>query len=260
MRCASVASVERPATAHLQMVTTPGTVHFLPGTTVIVKPPEAGRDGFVDFFTGGLLVATVALAVYTAQLRKATVDLAGDTIQGTKLSDRHHQESLSPVCVVRDVKCGSGESYNSDPGRLGVVFKVHNMGSGPALLVNVTVTPVKAGLVPNGLAVGSIAYSLAAGETQDHRFGNFAPRENAMFVIEVQCLSIFNTWGVGKWNVWKGEGTYGVVTFDLPSPLDRVGATPPPGPLSGQNYPELGKPKDGPSDDSATTLSTEETK
>jgi hypothetical protein len=65
--------------------------------------PNLTPDAVLDVLTGLLFLATLGLAVYTGLLRKATVDLAGDTVEGTELSDQHHQEGLSPVCIIKDV-------------------------------------------------------------------------------------------------------------------------------------------------------------
>ena len=62
-------------------------------------------DPFLDIVTLLLVGGTVALAIYTAKLHAATVSLAEDTVDATKVSDRHHQESLSPICVLKDVGC-----------------------------------------------------------------------------------------------------------------------------------------------------------
>lgn len=140
--------------------------------------------------TGGLFLATWNLAGETAKMAKETAELARDTVQGTKLADRHHQENLSPVCVISDVRCGRGGPYGDDANLFGVIFKVQNMGSGPALLVNVEISSVGPGLVQDGLKRGVLAYSLAAGESQEHRASGFPPRNNPMFLIEVQFLSI----------------------------------------------------------------------
>lgn len=89
-------------------------------------------DPFLDLVTFLLVGGTVALAVYTGRLHGATVGLAKDTVQGTEVADRHHQETLSPICVIAAVQ--SQESG----GRLKVRVLVSNVGSGPALDVSVS--------------------------------------------------------------------------------------------------------------------------
>jgi hypothetical protein len=211
--------------------------HAGSSTTVIVPPPQPHTDTVLDVITGLLFLATLGLAVYTAKLRKATVDLAGDTIQGNKLSDRHHQESLSPVCLLKDANCS-----NSGDGRYFLAFSVQNAGSGPALLVNVHVTPVGPGLQQSGMARGELPYTLAAGETKKHEMAGLtfskvpsqSPDAYKSFLVKVEFLSMFNSWGTGKWTVLEGQGVRFVVSYDLPAPQERVTSFPAPGPLSSE--------------------------
>jgi len=93
-------------------------------------------DPFLDLVTVFLVVATSILAFKTWQLHAATVDLATDTVKATAVSDRHHQETLSPICVVSSIQSGQ-TGVNS---YLKVV--VANVGSGAALDISVAAVPV----------------------------------------------------------------------------------------------------------------------
>ncbi len=203
-------------------MTTAGTTHAVPGSTIIVQPPEPGRDVVIEFCTGGLLIATFALAVYTAQLRRATLDLARDTVQGTKVADRHHQESLTPIVVIRDVRCGAGLS-GGNPQQVGVGFRVHNQGSGPAVAVNAKVCAVGPGLKLRGIARTEYLDPLQAGEIRENEiyYGGFPiPQDDwVAFIVRLEFLSMFGTWGICEWNV--GTSTRSVLTFALPQPQDR---------------------------------------
>jgi hypothetical protein len=71
--------------------------------------PAFTTDPILDLVAFFLVGATSILALKTWQLRAATVALANDTVQATKVSDRHQQETLSQICVI-DQFGGTGTS------------------------------------------------------------------------------------------------------------------------------------------------------
>jgi hypothetical protein len=177
-------------------------------------------DPFLDSVTLVLVIATVSLAYFTARLHGATVELAKDQVKATRVSDRHHQEMLSPICVIRNVSVKpvpiSGTSTF-----VGVEFTVCNQGNGPAMHINATVTPVGKGLIPIGTAMTTSPDSLKASEESSLlRLGAFPPREINMFLVHLEFRNQFGAWGVSEWNVY--DGGYGLVKQELPAPADRV--------------------------------------
>lgn len=109
----------------------------------------------VAFFTYRLARQTRTLAGQTAHLaaeskRMAdeTASLATETLQsvnvartGAQLADQHHQESQSPVIIMKDLRL----IYNRAPSGVQIEMQLYgttwNVGFGPALEVSITVTP-----------------------------------------------------------------------------------------------------------------------
>jgi hypothetical protein len=54
-------------------------------------------------YTAALVIATLMLAAVTILVVFATLRLAKRTIEATDLADRHHQESLAPLLVIRNL-------------------------------------------------------------------------------------------------------------------------------------------------------------
>lgn len=180
-------------------------------------------DPVLDTFSGLLFLATLTLAWYTARLHAATVSLAKDTVEATKVSDRHHQESLSPVCVIRDVQCNKTGAMGAAMGAA-TKFKIQNVGFGPAISVRATVTPVGPGLTTSGIVCAFTCDALKAGEMSPDMGPQTIATTSAaviMFVVRVEYQSIFNSWGVSEWNVNEG-GSYGVLRMELPAPQQRI--------------------------------------
>jgi hypothetical protein len=107
------------------------------------------------------------------------------------------------------------------------------------VIVNVNVQQVGEGLKPKGSGYGNLAYALAPGQAQEHTFGNLGPPSSptySSFLVKVEFLTIFNTWGNGQWTVQEGDGVYFNVSFDMPKAQPRVGVEPQPGPLSSSRF------------------------
>ena len=128
----------------------------------------------------GLLVATGALAIYTALLFRATSDVAKDTLDASRWADRHHQEQFSPI-VIWDVDwCEyyvAREMGTSPRPTLGISGSLRNIGSGPALNVRAFV-------------------KMAQYETDENRpieLGFIAPGENRSTRVDIRDpgLAIF---------------------------------------------------------------------
>jgi hypothetical protein len=90
-------------------------------------------DPWLDLVTALLLVATVWLAIFTGRLNAATVGLAKDTVDASKLADRHHQESLLPIVQW----LGRANIFPPSGGSIELTFEgdLENVGPGPALNV-----------------------------------------------------------------------------------------------------------------------------
>lgn len=132
-------------------ITHAGSLQAPPGSTIVVNPPN---DQIIDNFTIGLCIATFLLAVGTAflawqtsQLHQATKDLAEDTVAGSALTDRHHQESLTPAVVYRPgrlyyVPGESAVNFSADVDAPSPTFA--NAGLGPALDIRMQVEVLNA--------------------------------------------------------------------------------------------------------------------
>jgi hypothetical protein len=180
-------------------------------------------DPILDSITGVLCLATIALAGYTAKLRKATVDLALETLTGTRLTDQHHQESLSPICVLKAVKCGLSGIPIPQPGsdRMDLTFVIENVGNGPAFQVNAKIEAVTAKLQPSGLALTHPAGPLKAG-SDTLAIGPVSESINTAtgFVVRLEYLSVFGTEGFSEWHV-SHVGECKLVKQELPAPKER---------------------------------------
>lgn len=214
-----------------------GTIHVVSGTTVTVQPPN---DRIVDAFTIGLFFGSIALVIVTgllawktSQLHEATKNLAKDTVDASKLSDQHHQESLSAICIITEVKASRGVN-----GTCNLEFTVQNVGSGPALGVSPRVV-AEGDNFRMGSPHGTFQYSLAAGRERRHKFENISwsfPGEPLAatddsepilnILVEIRFLNMFNAWGVGKWTVDPDIGYTIILSFDLPKPQDRFEGAP----------------------------------
>jgi hypothetical protein len=176
-------------------------------------------DPFLDAVTLFLVIATGILAFKTWQLHAATVALATDTVQATKVSDRHQQETLSPICVIGDLRCGAtqrGAAYVSS-----VSLAIANVGSGPALLVRATVTPVGSGgrYTSNSVARGTKPLSPGA-KSELLDFGDFPPPSD-WFEVEVTFSNQFGGKGSSGWEIDVGQRCE-LKKLELCKPQDRL--------------------------------------
>jgi hypothetical protein len=170
-----------------------------------------------------LFIATAFLAWYTYKLRQATVQLASDSVEGNKLADRHHQESLMPICVIRDVEIEPEPQY-SGPNTAMLAFRIHNQGLGPAVALNVAVSAVGEGLKLRGVRRATSLDSLQAGEVRESpmKFGEFPiePDGIVAFIVRLGFLSMFGSWGVCEWHVYQAGKS--VLTLALPQAKERA--------------------------------------
>ncbi len=169
-----------------------------------------------------LVAGTVALAIYTARLHAATVALAGDTVAATKLSDRHHQESLAPVCVLSEVE------YSLQPPRFGkilikIAFRVENQGGGPAVAVSVRIAPKSSAPSPHASSLSQALLPLKAGANSHvitphlYEFGE----ADEGFDVTIEFESVFGTKGRSEWHLSQ-SATSALRELQLPLPQDRV--------------------------------------
>ena len=187
-------------------------------------------DPLLDVVTLLLVGGTVALAIYTAKLHGATVQLAKDTVEANTLADLHHQESLTPVCVIRDVRCAM---VPQQPGQatdfFTLTFVVENQGNGPALQLRVAVTPVNAVRDPTGKPELSEPGPLKPGEISPPQFGPYqrSTQEADGFVVKVTYETIFDT--AGEWHITytsaSTRSTTKIISFVTPKPKDRLRVT-----------------------------------
>ncbi len=173
-------------------------------------------DPYLDTVTFVLMIATGVLAYKTWQLHSATVALAKDTVEATTVADRHHQESLSPLCVIRSV------DWQSDQRGQRVAFKVHNQGNGPAVQIKCTVTPRMEGFERSEDALTIRMDSLQAGEqTLQPHLSSYFGQAFEMAVIRLEYMNQFGEWGRSWWTVFRNK-EYRLDTLDLPPPKRRI--------------------------------------
>jgi hypothetical protein len=203
-----------------------GTVHVAPGTIVTVNPPSPPNDRVVDNFTIGLFVGSILLFIATSvlawktwQLHDATKELAKDTVEGSKLADQHHQESLSPVCVIEKAECVKTSSPGGET-RYGINLIVRNIGAGPALTVIATAIAMEGLEEVGALVLDGMAYSLGPGKKRAHSFDSFPIRENAAFKVTVAAQNMFRGQTLGVWLVWA-EGGFTILDYRTPEPNER---------------------------------------
>jgi len=191
--------------------------------------PSLTTDPLLDLVTLLLVGGTVALAIYTAKLHAATVSLAEDTVKATKVSDRHHQESLSPICVLKEVECVlvlARHEATTEERSVVLTFAVENLGYGPALELTVSITPVNAVVQPTG-------------KTEVHELGSLKPGnstppfgpilENVLvadgYLVKLKYDTIFGAIGTSAWHVTYGSASRAQSTtklsFGLPPPQQR---------------------------------------
>lgn len=173
-------------------------------------------DPVLDTVTLLLVCGTVALAIYTGKLHAATVALAGDTVEATRLADRHHQESLSPLCVIKSV------TWEGDQRGQQVSFQIHNQGNGPAVEVKCTVTPRMESFERSQDALAIKVDSLQAGEeTRSRMVSPFFGHTFEMAVVLLESKNQFGEWGRTRWTVLR-NGTHRLDVLDLAAPKARA--------------------------------------
>lgn len=173
-------------------------------------------DPYLDAVTFVLMIATGVLAYKTWQLHSATVALAKDTVEATTLADRHHQESLSPLCVIRDV------AWQSDERGQRIILKIHNQGNGPAVQVKCTVTPRMEAFERSQDALTIRTDSLQAGEqTPLSRPSPYFGQTFEMAVVHLEYMNQFGEWGRSRWTVFQNQ-EYRLDALDLPAPKNRI--------------------------------------
>ncbi len=95
----------------------------------------------VDWWGRAATVASAVVALFTGWLAFSTRNLASETADSMRLADRHHQESLAPLIVARDLGVTPGSSrHNIDGGsdwaqQILVTGRIKNIGNGPALQI-----------------------------------------------------------------------------------------------------------------------------
>lgn len=147
-----------------------------------------------SFAEYGLLIATIALAAYTARLFRSTRDLAKDTLQASKYSDRHHQESLTPCVVIDGIQAILSRSSPNET--LGIYGALRNVGTGPALNIKVILhvddldlleSVIEAGsLKPGGDFENRLKFDVRTGEKHPYSAGVALP-----FLVRINYLNIF---------------------------------------------------------------------
>jgi hypothetical protein len=175
-------------------------------------------DPFLDGITLLLFLATLALATFTALLHRATVEVAKDTVAATKVGDRHHQESLSPVCVLREV------FFDTNDYTVRARLKVQNVGAGPAIRINANIQCL--GTERRHIGIGEVhtCDSLKSGDTTPDFIRSMEQpargQDAVMFEIRLEYQNVFGAWGISTYNIYNGG--YGLLTMELPKPQQRV--------------------------------------
>ena len=96
----------------------------------------------IDWWGRAATIASAVVAAFTALLAWSTRNLASETADSMRLADRHHQESLAPLIVARELAVRpTPTGHNVDGGddyaqRILVSGRIKNVGNGPALNVS----------------------------------------------------------------------------------------------------------------------------
>ena len=147
-------------------------------------------------------LATLALAFLSRRLADATKRLASSGDAERMQQETHHQQSLSPFCVVRDAR-----SWVESGDALYISLKVQNIGSGPAVHVNLNLQPAKEGLKPAGVGLSQYVGAMLPGETTPeirHGFSGWGGREpTEHFVVRLEFENVFGAWGITEWHVYQ---------------------------------------------------------
>jgi len=202
-----------------------------------------------DAITG---FATVALTIVTAVLAAYTAMLARGTRESTLLSDRHHQEGLSPLIVLEraNAKKIIDTFRHQQQTRQGVRYRffarVSNLGSGASMSVRYRVTiATTAGLYsypPQGFAIGA---ALAAGASLElsHTYepDDQAPsmgltirtdEEDVAFEVKIEYDNVFGS--TGSLHVAGDEpGLVSTLSYRMPPPMQRLAQEAGPSPSGG---------------------------
>lgn len=186
-------------------------------------------DPVLDLVTLALVAGTVFLAVYTAKLHGATVDLAKDTVAASDLADRHHQETLSPMCVVVDGRCTLVGTSTGKPAdrKLHLSFAVENQGAGPAVRVIAEVAPEDALERPAGDPFSENVGPLKPG-AKSKSYSPFRaafPAANG-YKIKLTFENVFGSVGVTEWRITYQSptepGLPKLVDVQLPASQKRI--------------------------------------
>jgi len=137
-------------------------------------------------------MATAVMAWFT---RGLAVEARSERLQTVS----HHQQLLSPFCVLRDA---TSKVEGNVPR---IALKVQNIGSGPAVHVNLRITPAKAGLIHSGIGMVQYIGPMLTGETTPeiaNGFEGWGGREpTGIFLVTLEFENIFGAWGVSEWVV-----------------------------------------------------------
>lgn len=173
-------------------------------------------DPYLDAVTLFLVVATGILAYKTWQLHAATVALAIDTVNATKMSDTHHQETLSPICVIGATRA----AYDGQHADLQVL--VRNVGSGPGLDIALSAAPVSGATVYSSeekcLSCTPLSQNSESGWLD---FGRFkAPGHTVQ--LRVTFKNAFGQQGFSDWRVSVPSGELELLGLQLCKALLRI--------------------------------------
>lgn len=142
--------------------------------------------------------ANIFVAVGTLALAVTTWWSVSETRAVIAAEERRHQQRLSPVCVLQEA---SSRLEGID---LDVSLWVVNIGTGPAMWVNLRLIPVGTGLVQQAVAVVMPVGAMLAGAKKEIKYGPapWAGSHPTGFVrINIEFENMFQMWGTSDWLV-----------------------------------------------------------
>lgn len=114
----------------------PVIVKEMPQPDQVLRMSESGWVAIGAIVSALVAIATGLLAFYTWKLAAKTTALADETMVGIRQADEHHQQSLMPYLVVKNLQV----TLDQNPGTVAIFAvsgQIINTGVGPAVDVRI---------------------------------------------------------------------------------------------------------------------------
>lgn len=175
--------------------------------------------GLLFWFTRSMATATRESSQKTAEMAKMTAELAADTVDAANRADEHHQQSLWPLLVIKEVTIYVDH----------LEILISNVGGGPSLRSFVTVLGVNGGhdAIPYQMYVSFRPLAPNESETinlQIEKYNAQAPPGGLLqdCVLSVDYSTLFETSGKTTWNVTPPPRQIVFTGHTAPTILKRV--------------------------------------